>query len=149
MKQIFFQGGIAQFSLPSSWVEEYEQDGSGTFFDEKPVSGTLRIKVLEVKKQPTLTHEIKTAFDFIEEIGKKRAIRILSNDVALARSKEKAAEAGKNLSLYFWHIGVKLTTNHFRLIVFTYTILESQEDDTNVRQELDLVNKSISEGRFT
>ncbi len=31
-KQINYRGGIVRFQIPSSWVEESEEDGGGIFF---------------------------------------------------------------------------------------------------------------------
>ncbi len=44
-KTIEYRGGLVTFRIPSDWVEEYEADGGGAFYAEKPDSGTLRLNV--------------------------------------------------------------------------------------------------------
>jgi hypothetical protein len=50
MKQIDYRGGIVRFLIPESWVEEYEDAGGGTFYEDRPGCGTLRLNVITAKK---------------------------------------------------------------------------------------------------
>ena len=43
LKTIIYRGGIARFRVPHSWVEEYEPEGGGTFYEDGPDTGTLRM----------------------------------------------------------------------------------------------------------
>lgn len=49
LKTISYRGGIATFAVPESWVEEYEPEGGGTFYDDVEGAGTLRLNVLSFK----------------------------------------------------------------------------------------------------
>jgi hypothetical protein len=49
MKPIVYRGGIITFRVPATWKEEYEAEGGGTFYDDRPDSGTLRLNVLTFK----------------------------------------------------------------------------------------------------
>ncbi|MBK8594774.1 MAG: hypothetical protein IPN83_04160 [Holophagales bacterium] len=40
MKSITYRGGLVTFRIPRHWVEEYEEDGGGTFYEDRPDSGT-------------------------------------------------------------------------------------------------------------
>jgi hypothetical protein len=50
-EKIVYRGGIAHFHVPTSWVEEYEPAGGGTFYENKPGTGTLRVNVMDLKKE--------------------------------------------------------------------------------------------------
>ena len=36
LKTIVYRGGIVRFKIPANWVEEYEEDGGGTFYQNRP-----------------------------------------------------------------------------------------------------------------
>ena len=146
MKSIIYRGGIAKFYLPSSWIEEYEPTGGGTFYEDKPDAGTLRINVMEFDKPPDDPNN--TTYDFLSKIGNANSIKNLSNGLAVSRLTERKMENEKKLLLYTWQIGVRITPAHFRLIIFTYTILAKHEFNNNVKQEIAMLDKSISEGDY-
>lgn len=146
VKTIIYRGGIAKFSLPSSWAEEYDPAGGGTFFEPNSDAGTLRINVMELDKPPD--DPTKTASQFLSRIVNASSIRDLQDGVAIARSIKTVMENQKKLSLYTWQIGIRITPEHFRLIIFTYTVLARLEANMNVQQEITTIEKSISEGEY-
>jgi hypothetical protein len=147
VKSIVYRGGIAKFHLPSTWIEEYEPAGGGTFYEDKADAGTLRINVMEFNKPPN--DPTDTAYDFLSKIGNANAIKELRKGLAISCLKKREAENGKKLLLYIWQIGVHVTPLHFRLIAFTYTILAEHEFNDNVQQEIAMLDKSISEGEYS
>ena len=147
MKLINYRGGIARFHLPSSWIEEYEPAGGATFFEDKPDSGTLRINIMDVDR-PKDGHSTKTAYDLISEISRTNSAERLTSGVVIAHSTQTAIENQQKLLLHTWHVGVCVTPTHFRIIIFTYTILAVQESAPNVQQEIAMLNQSISEGEY-
>ncbi len=50
MKKITYRGGLISFQIPKDWIEEYEENGGGTFYEDSQESGTLRINVLTVNE---------------------------------------------------------------------------------------------------
>lgn len=146
MKLIVYRGGIAKFYLPSDWVEVYEPTGGGTFFGERPDAGTLRINAMDLDKPPD--DPTNTAYDFLKKISNTSSIKNTSNGVAVGYSTQRTIESEKKLVLHTWQIGVQITPVHFRLIVFTYTILEAHEFDQNVQREIAMLEQSISEGEY-
>lgn len=146
MKLINYRGGIAKFCLPSSWIEEYEPAGGGTFYENKPDTGTLRINVMEFDKPPD--DPTRTACDFLSKIGNANSAKILCDGLAISHFTERKNENEKRLVLYTWQIGVRVTPVHFRLIVFIYTILAEHEFDNNVQQEITMLDKSIVQGEY-
>jgi len=149
MKLINYRGGIARFHLPASWIEEYEESGGATFYEDKPGSGTLRINVLEVEKPSEGAPTSKTAYDLISEISEKNLVRPLPEGAAIAHSTERTSEGDKELLLHTWHVGTGVTAVHFRIIIFTYTILAAQESDPKVRDEIAMLDESISQGEYS
>jgi hypothetical protein len=148
LKLINYRGGLARFYLPSSWIEEYDQAGRGTFFGDKPDSGTLRISVLDADTPLDDGGPNETVDDVIAQISETEFIARLTSGAAIAQSRQTSIEDGQELLLHTWHIGVGVTPTHFRIIVFTYTVLAAQEFDPNVRQELAMLDRSISEGEY-
>src|SRR5215469_14325587 len=104
MKQIAYRGGIAQFCVPSSWVEEYEPAGGGTFFEDKAGTGTLRVNVMDLDRSSDDPSLAETASRLISEIAKTDSVRSLPNGVLIARSTQTATEQGEQLLLYIWHV---------------------------------------------
>jgi hypothetical protein len=49
MKHVEYRGGLVRFELPRHWVEEYEPNGGGTFYDEAVDAVTLRLNVLSFR----------------------------------------------------------------------------------------------------
>jgi hypothetical protein len=52
MKTIAYRGGVITFRVPSTWKEEYQPEGGGTFYDPRPGSGTLRLNFMTLKAPP-------------------------------------------------------------------------------------------------
>jgi len=82
------------------------------------------------------------------KVGNSSSIEQLRDGVAIARSTKKAIENETKLLLYTWQIGVHVTSAHFRLIVFTYTISAKLESVHDVQQEIAMLDKSIMEGEY-
>jgi len=129
-------------------VEEYEPAGGGTFYEDGPDTGTLRINVMDFEKPAAAGSSAKTARDMLAGLGGSGEIEQLSAGVAIERSRRTAVESDKDLLIYTWQIGVGVTPAHFRLVVFTYTISAEQERKPAVEQEVQLLDKLIAEGEY-
>jgi hypothetical protein len=146
MKLINYRGGIARFNLPESWIEEYEPEGGARFFEDKSDSGTLRTHAIDVNA-PT-SDSSTTASSLIAELSNANATRSLPNGVAIAHTSKAAVENGTSILIYSWNVGIRVSLTHFRIIVFTYTILASQERDPIVRSDVAMLDQSISGGEY-
>lgn len=147
-KTISYRGGIALFRLPSSWIEEYDPTGGGTFYQNGPDTGTLRINVMDFEKPESAEHSIQTAKSMLAGMKGMGEAKALPNGVAIRQFVQPSIEHGENLRIYTWQVGIWVTSNHFRLIVFTYTILDAQERDQSTQQELSFLDRSITEGEY-
>jgi len=145
---ITYRGGIAKFRIPSSWVEEYEPSGGGTFYENGPDTGTLRINVLSFEKAAGDSHTRTSARDMLAGSNDASEVRQLPDGNALARSRRTTTEDGEDLLIYTWRIGVMVSPTHFRLVVFSYTILANQDQQPAMQQEIELLDRLIAEGEY-
>jgi hypothetical protein len=148
LKTIQYRGGIAIFQLPSSWVEEYEPGGGGTFYEPGDDTGTLRINVLEFEKQLDGTNSAPTAFDFLSRTRSVNEIEVLAAGAAVARYVTYGKEDGEDLRFFYWQICICISTTHFRIVVFTYTIVDGQEREPKMQAELQLLDRLIVAGEY-
>ena len=148
LKTVHYRGGIAKFRIPSSWVEETEPDGGGTFYDPRPNSGTLRIHVMDFEKPGAQSHREMTAKDVLSGLKDPGQVRKLPGGNAIASSVATSVEGGENLAIYSWRVGIPVSPTHFRFVVFTYTILAQQQRAPAVRREVELLGKLIAEGEY-
>ena len=147
LKIINYRGGIARFRVPSSWVEEYDPAGGGTFYEDGPDTGTLRINVMGFEK-PEGGPSSDTPQALLARLDGACEVQQRPDGVAIARSSRTALEKGVQLLIRTWQIGVQVTPKHFRLLVFTYTILAEKGHKPALQQELDLLDKLIAEGEY-
>lgn len=148
MKPIVYRGGIITFRVPATWKEEYESEGGGTFYDDRPDSGTLRLNVLTFKAP-----EGKPAVDGYSHFAAtplkegERLIRT-SNGDGLKLSKKSAEERGTKIDLYSWQLAHSAPPEKFYIASFTWTILTSQSTDPKFQQEMAFLIDEISRAQF-
>jgi len=142
MKTISYRGGIVRFSVPSNWVEEYEPEGGGTFYEDRPDSGTLRLNVLSFESPKPAAEMASSAF-------KQDPTEMLSSGFLMRRSIKSAVESGEALSVHRWEIAVPVPPNSLRLVCFSHTILAAQERDAEIVAELRLLDDSIRAAEFS
>lgn len=145
MKLINYRGGIARFYLPSSWVEEYDQEGRGTFYEDKPDASTFRISVMGIMDD---CGRPQTVDSVIAQISGAESVERLPGGIAIAQSSELANENGNELLIYTWYIGVPLAPARFRIVIFTYSILAAHESEPYALREIAMLNRSIAEGEY-
>lgn len=146
MKLINYRGGIARFYLPSSWVEEYDQDGTGTFYEDKPDASTFRISVMGIMDD---SGRAQTVDAVIAQISEAESVERLPGGIAIAQSSCLTNKDGDELLIYTWYIGVPLAAAEFRIVIFTYAILAVHESEPYALQEIAMLNRSISEGEYS
>ena len=148
LKTIQYRGGIARFQLPSSWVEEYEPRGGGTFYEPSDDTGTLRMNVLDFERQPEGGDTVPTAFDWLTRTRSVEETEALASGAAVARYVTYAEEDGEDLRIHNWQICICVSTTHFRMVVFTYTIFDGQERGPKMQAELQLLDHLIIAGDY-
>jgi len=148
LKLITYRGGLVEFYVPNNWVEEYEPDGCGIFYDNFPNSGTLRLNVLTFEHKSGSND--KTSSDFLENsnFAKPGIITPLPNGNTMLTYHKDSVEGTENLRIYFWQITNNLPPKHVRIIVFSYTILAGQENDSIIANELKIIGEQIPNAKF-
>jgi hypothetical protein len=148
MKSIVYRGGIITFRVPATWKEEYEAEGGGTFYDDRPDSGTLRLNVLTFKAP-----EGKLAVDGYAHFAAtplkegERLIRTAHGD-GLKLSKKSTEEKGTKIDLYSWQLAHCAPPEKFYIASFTWTILSTQSSDPKFQQEVAFLTDEISRAQF-
>lgn len=143
-KPVVFRGGIASFTIPETWREEYAPDGGGTFYEDKPDTGTLRLNVISLEKNRPMTLEAA-----IGEIFAGSGHESLPMGFPMRRYVKEAEERGTTLHLHRWEILVPVLPNRWRLICFTHTVLAAHEKNPATQAELQLVDDIVRNADYS
>jgi hypothetical protein len=143
MKTIDYRGGLVSFEVPSDWKEEYEAEGGGTFYEDGPDSGTLRLNVLSMASK-----EAKSPSQIIRHVFGGDSYEMLPCGFAMRHYMQRSEEQGTPLYLYRWEILVPVTPTHTRLVCFTHTLLAAKEGTELAKRELSIVNSLVRTARF-
>ncbi|MDU1905329.1 MAG: hypothetical protein E6772_11145 [Dysgonomonas sp.] len=141
MKIISYNGGVVSFRLPENWIEEYYPEEGAAFYRDDNESGTLRLNVLSAEPDTdkiieniTLGTDSKLSVE--EGYPLKEQIKYINED-------------GQNILVYLWEIHVPVQDSKPRIILFTYTISASQENDPIIVQELNFVRNTILTAHYS
>ena len=148
MKDIQYRGGLVIFSVPKHWVEEYEPDGGGMFYENAPDTGTLRLNVITANSPTPLSDD--AAFEELVAMKsvKAESVQRLNNGNAIATSIERSSEQGQAITLFWWHVTNPVRPSHLRVANFSYTVLTAQEGSDIVKREVQLLTESIKDAKF-
>lgn len=114
-KQINYRGGLVVFSIPKSWIEEYEPEGGGTFYKRGADTGTLRLNVISARSPRRVT-----AVQALNDIGSSSAVAF-GNGNALAKGVSRTTEQGRPITMFWWRVANVLEADHLRIASFTYS----------------------------
>ncbi len=148
MKTIEYRGGVVSFKIPANWVEEYEPNGGGTFFENSPDSGTLRLNILTFEAPPDKLPDC--GYDkLIADPNKKGAelIRLPSGD-GLKRYMENVEEDGDKLNIYYWEVSHCAPPRKYYIAIFSWTISEVQSKMGKFRNDIKMINGEITKIKF-
>ena len=147
IKEIDYRG-VLKFKIPSSWVEEYDDKHGGTFYEDSPLSGTLRLQLMTLKTpKDSFFKDAKSILDDIIEKGPESIL--LPNDNALKMFFEQSVDSGHEITIYYWSLVQFLKPNQVRLGNFSYTVLTNRLGIEYVREEIDFLNKEIKNATFS
>lgn len=143
LKTIEYRGGIVEFVIPSHWREEYEPEGGGTFYEDAADSGTLRLNVLSFESKDTPAEQMAaTAF-------RDGAVSSTSGGLPLRREDETAEENGERLHIVRWEVAIPVPPRSLRLAIFSYTVLESQLQDSGCAAAIQQLETSIRQASYS
>lgn len=146
MKKINYRGGLVTFDIPNGWLEEYDPNGGGAFYEDNPESGTLRLNVMTLKP-PTTNSDINDALIIKAHHENVNKIIIDSNNV-IASYKEKFIENGTTLLIYSFQYAHKTSDEDILLAIFSWTIEEKFQNVAKYQSELKILENSIKSMTF-
>ena len=144
LKSINYRGGIVKFEVPTSWMEEYEPLGGATFYEDQPDSGTLRLNVLSLGSNGTMSGEAMVA-DLIARSG----YTALHDGLAIRKYVKECNEAGEQLQMTYWEVAIPVEASSVRLAIFSFTILNSQAADPQMQEQMELLARSILSAEYS
>ena len=152
MKSIMYRGGVVTFRIPSQWREEYSDADGGTFYDHRPESGTLRLKIITMVAPGKL--HANSAMDLLQvameqlKAGVKGTTRIRKDGNAVLKYEQETSEHGTSLTIVYWVIANPLPPRQARIATFSYAILVERRNAPQVQRDLDMLETEIEAATF-
>ena len=146
-KVIIYRGGLVEFRVPTSWVEEYEEDGGATFYDPTPDSDTLRLNVLTVRSTSPVTP--RTPLELLRPRAEQYGVtaEALPNGNAVMSYTERAEEHGVPLVIHYWELANAVPPAHARIAVLSFTVRASE--DMRASESLEWLDDEIRALNFS
>ena len=145
LKEIIYQGGILKFNIPKDWVEEYNDEDGGSFYEDSPTSGTLRVKLLTMESPKKLNSE--NVKDILAPINGE--IKILPNKNAYKHYHKDTIESGHQITIFYWSLAQIIAPNNARLVNFSYTILSDKKELASVKNEISFLTQQIQKASLS
>ncbi|MGO8670266.1 MAG: hypothetical protein ACLQVD_02700 [Capsulimonadaceae bacterium] len=149
MKEIIYREGLLRFRVPDHWVVEYEDDGGGMFYEDSPVSGTLRLNITSMT--PRADHPV-TREGFADSMRRfKRAggiVETLATGNFLVTYQERDDE-GVPLLIYNWLLGHAAPPAHAWIAWFTFTVMADREHSDDTRSQLSMLDREIRNAAYS
>jgi hypothetical protein len=143
-----------RFVIPRHWVEEYEPEGGGTFYEDMPDSGTLRLRVMEFEYSKPAEEMARIALEKddgpLRERGATPIVRsVLPSGFGMRRYVWPAVEGDEKLNLHRWEVMVPLQPHTLRIVLFAHTVLAGQEEDPYIAAELESIDEAIRAAEYS
>jgi len=154
MKTIVYRGGVVTFRIPAHWLEEYSDMDGGTFYEDRPDSGTLRLKIMTARTptQVQSTSSLEVLDPLVrmlkEQQGAKGSTRKRSDGNAVFKYEEHGFDDGVKLTVFYWVIANPLPPCHARLATFSYTIVANQLGQSHIQRDLEMLEAEIEAASF-
>jgi hypothetical protein len=149
LKTINYRGGVVRFRIPSGWVEEYEEEGGGTFYEPGDDTGTLRIGIITAEL-PRGRNVQASLYDLMSSTAKKygQPVVPLPNRVTMLRYDIVSVDQGQRIKMRNWQLAHPLPAQQARHALFTYTLKETQFDQPRFAEELLILDREIAACEF-
>jgi hypothetical protein len=154
MKPIVYRGGVVTFRIPSHWREEYSDFEGGTFYEDRPDSGTLRLKIITIRAAKEL-HSVSAkdvlgvVVNGLQKESVEGSIKERRDCNAVLKYEVTAVEQGMRLTIFYWVIANPAPPHRARVITFSYTILAKQRDQRSVLRDLEMLETEIESATFS
>ena len=148
MKTISYRGGLITFRVPATWKEEYQPEGGGTFYEDRPDAGTLRLNVITAKAPAGKLPSDGYSFFALKSFAKDERLTKTPHGDGMRIFKDATEERGTKIDLYCWEIAQCIPPETLRIATFTWTILASQSSDPKFQKEIEFLTNEISKAYF-
>ncbi len=144
-KEINYRGGILTFNIPLDWIEEYDENDGGTFYEDSPTSGTLRVKLLTMKSPRKITSD--NVEDVLESINED--VIMLPNKNAYKHYSEETTDSGYKIYIFYWSLAQIIEPNNARLVNFSYTVLSDLKNSEFVKNEISFITNEVENANLS
>jgi len=154
MKTIVYRGGVVTFRIPSHWYEEYSDYDGGTFYEDDPDAGTLRLRLtLLLASKPlhssSAIEVLKVIVDKQRSEGVEGLTKIRPDGNAVFSYEQATSERGTPLTIFYWVVANPLPPSHARIATFSYTVLTEKRNDATTQRELETLETEIEAATFS
>lgn len=137
------RGGLVRFSVPSSWREEHEPDGTAVFHDAASGERVLRLSILSIERPGRARAE-----DLAFALGRLRppaesALATLPDGRLLLKHVDAGREDGRALVLFTWQLARSLDQDRARLAVFTLAVPAGAALDVLTADDVRRVERAV------
>jgi hypothetical protein len=150
-KTIVYRGGLVRFRIPAHWIEEYEHEGGGTFYEEGPDTGTLRLNVLtfEARQVDRVQSTSEFLATYLREQPAAEVIARADENASLAFWKfHEQDEDEPALAIRYWQVANLVLPAHMRMAVFSYTMLRALKDKQRFIAEVQMIDDEVRRCTF-
>ncbi|WP_273566381.1 hypothetical protein [Maribacter halichondriae] len=139
--------GILTFEIPKNWIEEYDDEHGGSFYEDTPLSGTLRLKIMSLNA-PSGENQLEV-LDVLSGLNVKESKTIsLPNKNAYKMFYEQTTDSGHEITIYYWSLAQLIKPKKARLANFSYTILTSRLNLESVNKEIEFITEQVENAHF-
>jgi len=150
LKVINYHEGALRFSVPVEWQEEYGRESGGTFFEQAPDSGTLRLSVVVMNTKG------KTDSDALERFLKTRPearakgaqiSKELNGNVVL-QFIQRTTEGGDDMSIVWWFVASGAFEDAIQIAMFSYSLLNINREKEQNKEDILFLDQELRKTEF-
>lgn len=147
MKTIIYRGGVVKFRIPAHWKEEYSDVDGGMLYEDRPNSGTLRLKIISLESPQELGSN--AAAELLRRVDSERTPVLQPNGNTYLRYEQSASESGTRIKIHYWIIANPLPPRQARIATFSDAILEKHHNLRAVVRDLLMLETEVSAAEFS
>ncbi len=150
LKEINYRGVFLSFRVPFDWVEEYGEKSGGTFYEDAPDAGTLRLSVVLFKTENKPDAEQLENFLRLRPEAKTKGAQISreSNGNVVLQFIQKTQESGDEVSIVWWFVANGNFDNSMQIAMFSYTVLKQNLQREQNQEDIVLLDSELRQTQF-
>jgi hypothetical protein len=147
-KEVIYRGGVVRFFIPDHWVEEYEADGGGTFYEPGDGTGTLRLNVLSFLTQTDVSEVYPLSIIQARQQRYNGQVERLPDGRYLLKYVTNVIEEGEELTIFRWEVARMVSPRDCNIAAFSFTITASQIQEKSMLDEIVSIEEEIKKVKF-